>query len=277
MKRRLAIAACAGGALVAGGVLAFGLWVRSLPPLPRADATGLLGRGASTATAFCLRPYATAEGRWRLKSDVEQVDPRYLAMLIAYEDKRFRSHRGVDPIAMTRAAWQWALHRRDRLGRIDHHHAGCAPARAAQRTHAFRQAPADGSRDRTGTRDEQGRDSCALSLACSLWRQSGRRSRRFAGLFRQGAEAAVAGGGRASGGLAAIAGSAAAGSLGATCKDARDRVLDRIAADIGIPSDEVAAAKVDVGAGAAQGHARARAACRRSGGRCIAARRGGTN
>ena len=29
-------------------------------------------------------------------------------MLLAYEDRRFRTHRGVDPLAMARAAWQWA-------------------------------------------------------------------------------------------------------------------------------------------------------------------------
>ena len=29
-------------------------------------------------------------------------------MLLAYEDRRFRKHRGVDPLAMARAAWQWA-------------------------------------------------------------------------------------------------------------------------------------------------------------------------
>src|SRR5690606_8641558 len=39
------------------------------------------------------------------------VDPRYLDMLIAYEDKRFRSHVGVDPWALMRAAWQLVAHR----------------------------------------------------------------------------------------------------------------------------------------------------------------------
>ncbi|WP_375175907.1 penicillin-binding protein 1C [Pseudooceanicola sp.] len=38
------------------------------------------------------------------------VDPLYLAMLMAYEDRRFLTHPGVDPYAMARAAWQslWA-------------------------------------------------------------------------------------------------------------------------------------------------------------------------
>ena len=34
------------------------------------------------------------------------MDPRYLDMLLAYEDKRFWQHRGVDPLALTRAAFQ---------------------------------------------------------------------------------------------------------------------------------------------------------------------------
>ena len=52
-----------------------------------------------------LRAYAAPDGRWRLPVDAAEVDPRYLAMLLAFEDKRFRSHRGVDPWALLRAGW----------------------------------------------------------------------------------------------------------------------------------------------------------------------------
>ncbi len=55
-----------------------------------------------------LRPFAMANGRWRLPVTHRQVDPRYLAMLVAYEDGRFYEHRGVDGRAAARAAWQWA-------------------------------------------------------------------------------------------------------------------------------------------------------------------------
>src|SRR5262249_10021831 len=44
--------------------------------------------------------------RWRFPATVESVDPRYLDAMIAYEDKRFRAHHGVDPWALARAAWQ---------------------------------------------------------------------------------------------------------------------------------------------------------------------------
>ena len=54
-----------------------------------------------------LRPFATKEGRWRLAVDLKQVDPEFIKMLIAYEDKRFRSHHGVDPMAMARSALQF--------------------------------------------------------------------------------------------------------------------------------------------------------------------------
>ncbi|MFX8708357.1 transglycosylase domain-containing protein, partial [Acinetobacter baumannii] len=40
------------------------------------------------------------------------VEPAYLAMLLAYEDSRFRWHPGVDPIALARAVGQSILHRR---------------------------------------------------------------------------------------------------------------------------------------------------------------------
>lgn len=53
-----------------------------------------------------LRAYATKEGRWRLPAKVEDVDPRFLKLLFAYEDKRFYEHAGVDPLALGRAAIQ---------------------------------------------------------------------------------------------------------------------------------------------------------------------------
>ena len=34
------------------------------------------------------------------------ADPQYLKLLLAYEDRRFHSHRGVDPLALGRAALQ---------------------------------------------------------------------------------------------------------------------------------------------------------------------------
>lgn len=105
MKRRRLTAAIAGTALIVA-VFGFACWVVSLGPAPR-------GEGLDYSTQVVdregrlLRPYATAQGRWRLPAKAEDVDPRYLKMLLAYEDKRFYEHDGVDPLALLRAAYLW--------------------------------------------------------------------------------------------------------------------------------------------------------------------------
>jgi penicillin-binding protein 1C len=43
-----------------------------------------------------LRPFPIADGRWRLPATLADVDPLFIQTLIAYEDARFRHHRGVD-------------------------------------------------------------------------------------------------------------------------------------------------------------------------------------
>jgi len=54
-----------------------------------------------------LRAFTTSDGRWRLPVSVQNVDPRFVAMLLAFEDRRFQSHHGVDVRALGRAALQW--------------------------------------------------------------------------------------------------------------------------------------------------------------------------
>ena len=46
-----------------------------------------------------LRGYLTKQGRWRLPATRDDVDPRFVDALLAYEDKRFFDHHGVDPPA----------------------------------------------------------------------------------------------------------------------------------------------------------------------------------
>lgn len=55
-----------------------------------------------------LRAFTAPDGAWRLPVRSIDVDPLYLRMLLAYEDQRFASHPGVDPLAVLRAAAQWA-------------------------------------------------------------------------------------------------------------------------------------------------------------------------
>ncbi|APH73050.1 penicillin-binding protein 1C [Aquibium oceanicum] len=73
------------------------------PPLDQAAAisTEVVDRDGAL-----LRAYATGDGRWRLAADLKALDPQFKTMLVAYEDQRFWSHHGVDPVAVLRAAWQ---------------------------------------------------------------------------------------------------------------------------------------------------------------------------
>ncbi len=82
---------------------AFDDWVDAtvLPPLAAETSTEVLDRNGTL-----LRAYTVADGRWRLRTTLDAVDATYIKMLIAYEDKRFYSHAGVDPVAMLRAAYQ---------------------------------------------------------------------------------------------------------------------------------------------------------------------------
>ena len=83
--------------VVAGAVALAVIWQRMEPlPLARAEALSVTVLDRNDRL---LRAYTTPDGRWRLPVEVKDVDPRYLAMLLAFEDKRFRSHRGVDPYA----------------------------------------------------------------------------------------------------------------------------------------------------------------------------------
>ena len=103
--RRLQLAFAAAVVLCLAILVGGAAWIYSLGP-PR------LGRHLEYSQLVLdrhgqlLRAYATPEGRWRLPATVHDVDPRFLKLLFAYEDKRFYEHHGVDPEALARAAWQ---------------------------------------------------------------------------------------------------------------------------------------------------------------------------
>jgi penicillin-binding protein 1C len=59
-----------------------------------------------------LRAFTTDSGHWRLPVASADVDPRYLSMLKAFEDKRFDTHHGIDPLAIARAVGQGLSHGR---------------------------------------------------------------------------------------------------------------------------------------------------------------------
>ena len=71
------------------------------PPEPVAVATSPVVLDRSDRL---LRPFTIADGRWRLPVEKADVDQRFFDMLIAYEDRRFLEHDGVDNRALVRAA-----------------------------------------------------------------------------------------------------------------------------------------------------------------------------
>jgi penicillin-binding protein 1C len=91
-------------ACVAG--VGFAAWVVSLGALPLEQAR-LVSTSIVDRNGKLLRAYAMADGRWRLPVDARKdIDPTFLKLLFAYEDQRFYSHGGADPLALARAAFQ---------------------------------------------------------------------------------------------------------------------------------------------------------------------------
>ncbi|HWB48264.1 MAG TPA: penicillin-binding protein 1C [Stellaceae bacterium] len=96
--------------LLALGLVVAGLAVGYLllPP-PNLDRSQRLSTLVLARDGSILRGFLSADGKWRLPAGVDQVDPLYRRMLVAAEDRRFDEHFGVDPLAVLRAAGQWAV------------------------------------------------------------------------------------------------------------------------------------------------------------------------
>ncbi|WP_413875942.1 penicillin-binding protein 1C [Albidovulum sp.] len=77
------------------------LWIDRavLPPLTMETGVEVTARDGTL-----LRAFTVSDDRWRLVPGA--VDPDFLAMLVAYEDRRFYRHGGVDALALLRAAGQ---------------------------------------------------------------------------------------------------------------------------------------------------------------------------
>lgn len=80
------------------------------PPLPGRDSPRALLVVAQDGTP--LRAFPDRDHVWRHPVAVEEVSPLYREALLAYEDRYFRWHPGVNPAALLRAAGQWIRHRR---------------------------------------------------------------------------------------------------------------------------------------------------------------------
>lgn len=107
---RLALAGLVFFALVLGGIiqanLVLGEMVRGLPATPE-FATMPVSASVSDREGHLLRPFTTPDGRWRLPTTRADVDPRFLDMLIAYEDRGFAEHEGIAWSSMLRAGLQF--------------------------------------------------------------------------------------------------------------------------------------------------------------------------
>ena len=96
--------------LAAGGKAAFLELDRAFPPdLGKAAMTSPVVRAAE---GEILRVFATPDEKIRLGAAPGEVDPLFLKLLIAVEDKRFPRHGGVDTLAVLRASWQALRQRR---------------------------------------------------------------------------------------------------------------------------------------------------------------------
>ncbi|MCR0984268.1 penicillin-binding protein 1C [Roseomonas populi] len=95
----------------AGALVLFLVLDRVFPPdLSRLETVGrvVVDREGRTLSAL-----PAPGGVWRLPVGAEEVPPHLVGLLVAAEDRRFWRHPGVDPIALGRAAFQWA-----RAGRV---------------------------------------------------------------------------------------------------------------------------------------------------------------
>lgn len=103
--QKFAIGTAAGIIIAGAGLFALEAADRAYPPpLDEAEA---VSPEVLDADGQLLRAFATSEGRWRLKTDVSDVDPQFVRMLVAYEDQRFYEHAGIDVWALGRAALQF--------------------------------------------------------------------------------------------------------------------------------------------------------------------------
>ena len=71
-------------------------------PLPEDD----LARVVLAEDGTPLWRFADHDGVWRYPVTPDAVSPYYLEALLTYEDRWFRQHPGINPLALGRAAWQ---------------------------------------------------------------------------------------------------------------------------------------------------------------------------
>ncbi|WP_430512704.1 penicillin-binding protein 1C [Pannonibacter phragmitetus] len=92
-------------AAAGAGALRVALDVAAVPSARQYDDLSV-SRTVLDRNGDLLRAFTASDERWRLPVEVAAVDPLYIRMLIAFEDRRFRDHGGVDLLALTRSLGQ---------------------------------------------------------------------------------------------------------------------------------------------------------------------------
>ncbi|MGB1237579.1 MAG: transglycosylase domain-containing protein, partial [Pseudomonadales bacterium] len=86
------------------GVLVLTLMVLDrLYPLPQQRSFSSV---VVAADGELLRAFSNARQEWRYPLALSQVPDDYREMLLAYEDRWYNWHFGVNPLAIVRASWQ---------------------------------------------------------------------------------------------------------------------------------------------------------------------------
>ena len=74
-----------------------------LIPLPRAALQPPTSTLVFDREGRVLRAFTSADGRWRIRTGLDQVSPLLQKYLVFYEDRWFYYHPGVNPVALIRA------------------------------------------------------------------------------------------------------------------------------------------------------------------------------
>ncbi len=94
------------GSTIAVVVLAFVAWTVWVDRTELPSLTPDVSVVVEDRNGRLLRGFTVADGRWRLPVTTQEVSRQYLDQLIAFEDKRFYRHSGVDLWAAARAVGQ---------------------------------------------------------------------------------------------------------------------------------------------------------------------------
>jgi penicillin-binding protein 1C len=97
--------------VVASAVLLLGIaalgWLDWRHPLPKAGRASPYALVVLSSDGTPLRAFPDHSAVWRYPVTLADVSPHYLDALIAYEDRSFYWHPGVNPFALARAGVQW--------------------------------------------------------------------------------------------------------------------------------------------------------------------------